>query len=259
MNNKKQVVGNSYYNKTAKNYIKIRKESKEWQSEQKIVEELINQLPDGINVLDIPFGTGRFVDFYLNKKMNIYGLEISEAMIGAAKEALEDSFNKCEIRIGDATEKLPYDDNFFDLVVCLRFLKFFPYNTAKEIITEIYRVTKSRVIILINVYKEKNPEETHSEEYLQSLENIGGNVFEKDLIKMFNEVGFHIEKNIKVEFDAQFKGRSNIIKKTLSNFKKIKKHIRNRTFFSTLIRKLNKSKENKSIKVLETKILLLKV
>ena len=67
MQYKPQIVGNSYNKRTAKSYLKIRTNTKEWRSEQQIVERLLKDLPDGIKVLDIPFGTGRFVNMYLEK------------------------------------------------------------------------------------------------------------------------------------------------------------------------------------------------
>ncbi len=43
-------------------------------------------MPEGIKVLDVPFGTGRFVQMFLEKKMEIHGIDISEDMYVAAKE-----------------------------------------------------------------------------------------------------------------------------------------------------------------------------
>ena len=80
-NKKRAVKGDTYYGKVAANYQKRREKQPWWQVEQDEMERLLDKLPREVSVLDVPFGTGRFVPFYLDRNYSISGLEISEAMI----------------------------------------------------------------------------------------------------------------------------------------------------------------------------------
>jgi len=199
MKSQLQKTGNSYYGKAADNYKKNREFDKTFATEQLLMKGLLRNIANNSKVLDVPFGTGRFVDFYLDKKFDIYGLEISRDMISAAKCALGESFAKCTVVEADATQKFPFDDDFFDLVVSFRFLKFFSYNTAKEILQEIHRVTKSDVLLRMVIRTDNEPDDYLSQEYLETLDNIKGNLYEKDLRKLLRETGFVVENAIRVE------------------------------------------------------------
>src|SRR5690606_34648470 len=73
-----------YHGDVARDYLKKRLQQKSWHIEQDIVRELLAPFPDGCAVLDVPFGTGRFVDMYLAKGMAVYGVDISEDMLATA-------------------------------------------------------------------------------------------------------------------------------------------------------------------------------
>lgn len=253
---KSQLVGNSYYKKTAENYLEIRSNSKEWKSEQEIFKNLINEFPDKISVLDIPFGTGRFVNQYLEKDIDIFGLEISTAMLEAAKKSLGTQFSRCNITIGDATNTLPFKDNSIDLVVCFRFIKFLSYTGARDLLCEFNRVSRSSVIILTNVLEPTKNENSSSKEYLNNLNHIGGKLYENDLTQMFNEVGFVVEKIFNVDLDTSFKKQTTISEDLTTFFLKLIKHIKNGSLISALEKRSKKIKEEK--KNLKTQILLLK-
>lgn len=187
-NKKSKKMGDLYYGKVAQGYSAKRSGSKKWQIEQTTVEEYLKEISDGSKVLDIPFGTGRFVEMYLKKGMTVYGLDISADMLNAAREELGDSFERCITTAGDATSTLPYDDNYFDVIVCWRFLKFFSYETAKNILQEFHRVSKSKVILRVAVRKEGALPVSHP----KRLKKIGGNIFEKDLFELFHECNLKV-------------------------------------------------------------------
>lgn len=92
----------SYYGNKAQNYNAVRHKQFRWQLEQQIVEEIVKKQNDGITVLDVPFGTGRFVDFYISKNIKIHGLDISKDMIQQAEKNLGDKFEWCVVKTGNA-------------------------------------------------------------------------------------------------------------------------------------------------------------
>ena len=96
------------------------------------------KLRKGIKVLDAGCGRGFFlqklVKFY-NKKMELYGLDISNVVIRNAK------LNLPTVRfIVSSIEKTPFNNEFFDCVVCSEVLEHV-YNPC-DAIREIARITK---------------------------------------------------------------------------------------------------------------------
>ncbi|MBS4033661.1 MAG: class I SAM-dependent methyltransferase [Ignavibacterium sp.] len=193
---KPKQTGNTYYKETAKKYLQRRQGSAKWEKEQGVVKEFLKYFADGSRVLDIPFGTGRFVDLYLDKKMSIYGLDISKDMVDVAREVLGEKFSHCSVIIADATKPLPYEDDYFDAVVSWKFIKFFRYDIAKKILIEIRRVLKDKLIINVAI---RNPDAEIVDDP-DNLKAIGGNIYEDDLMRLFNESGFNLlEKRLIVD------------------------------------------------------------
>jgi ubiquinone/menaquinone biosynthesis C-methylase UbiE len=115
--------------------------------------ELLANIPSRLSVLDVPFGTGRFVPFYLEKEMKVHGVDISQDMICAAEKALGEQFGDCTVQVADATN-LPYADRSFDLVTSFRFLDvILPYGAARRALSEFSRVARNYVILELSERK----------------------------------------------------------------------------------------------------------
>ena len=80
--------GDTYYKEIASKYEDKRKKQAWGHVEQDQMAQLLDQLPDGMSVVDIPFGTGRFVPMYRKKGFEIAGLDASEDMISTAQKIL---------------------------------------------------------------------------------------------------------------------------------------------------------------------------
>lgn len=146
-----------YKGAVADNYVKERKNRRTWIVEDKIVEEYINKLPDIKSVLDVPFGTGRFVPLYLKKELNITGVEISSSMIEEAKKNLQDDFPKCNVIKGNSI-KMPFEDKSFDILICARFLvAIIPFDDVLRSLQEFGRVTRKYFLLEIGVRNMNNP------------------------------------------------------------------------------------------------------
>ncbi len=230
----KQKKGNYYYSDTATRYLH-RKRQPGWIAEQKIVEELIAALPAGAKVLDVPFGTGRFVDLYLRKGLQVFGLEISHEMIELARRELGRSFLLCDVRESDATERLPFPDNCFETIICFRFLKFFPYQVATEILKEFHRVTKSSLVVWMKPRRDSEP----SAGPLEELEAIEENLYDRDNVAMFSKAGFTVEKKLMLDSYIPLPDKKQKVTRLLG-------HIRRGTIFSSLRKKAAGTKEKDS-------------
>lgn len=95
-------------------------------------------------VLDIGCGDGEAYGWYVTQKTkNYYGIDISENVINKTKE------KGIKTVISDVTNKLPFEDNFFDFVICNGILEhlFLPEN----LIIDIKRVLKSNCYLFLYV------------------------------------------------------------------------------------------------------------
>ncbi|MFN4172962.1 MAG: class I SAM-dependent methyltransferase [Pseudorhodobacter sp.] len=139
--------GDTYYKGRAQNYEKRRLKQEWWHVEQREMKSLLEGLPRNLKVVDIPFGTGRFVPFYAELGHEIHGLDASGDMIEAARATLGKLYDKCSCTVGDAAA-LPYENGAFDLVVSTRFLRdIVTFGMAKQMLAEMARVTSKYAIL----------------------------------------------------------------------------------------------------------------
>lgn len=141
------VHGFSYTGSYAPNYISGRERTESWARESRAITSLLNELPKGISVLDVPFGTGRFVEQYVSRNMTVFGLDKSPEMIDVARRELESRFNTISIALGDATT-MPFSDQSLDLIVCMRFLPhLISYGDVKRVMAKFQRVARRYLIV----------------------------------------------------------------------------------------------------------------
>ena len=108
--------------------------------ERKLLLELALPIP-GKKILDVGIGTGYFAAYFLQFKMDITGVDISERMLNVAK-----SRGLTNVFIGDASA-LDFPDETFDLVMSVTALEFL--KEPEKAISEMVRVcrTGGRVVI----------------------------------------------------------------------------------------------------------------
>ena len=117
------------------------------------VETLINETADAQSVLDLGSGCGQnsAVLALKNKKTTLF--DWSQENIDFSKQLYSELKVQGTFLRGDITQKLPFDDNSVDAVVSCGVLEYFTDEQIKEILKEIFRVARKRVIILVpNAY-----------------------------------------------------------------------------------------------------------
>lgn len=145
-----------YFGNVAENYDSERRKQNKWQIEQSMVRDFVADAKPGETVLDVPFGTGRFAEFYLDRQLQIHGVDISDDMLSQAKAALGEDAAKCQLQAADALN-LPFDDNSFDFLVCNRFIKWLPEaELVDRALSEFARVSRGQILLQWNVKREKN-------------------------------------------------------------------------------------------------------
>ncbi len=187
--------GDSYYEKVAANYEVRRAKQDWWQVEQDEMKALLDTLPKGLTVVDIPFGTGRFVPFYLERGYTVYGLDASVEMLNTAKSILGDSFGKCRVTTGSAMA-LDFADGQFDLLVSTRFIRdIIVARDAKSALAEFARVTKRYAIIQLGENTQTRSSTVDGDYILGSRLSSAGNV------KMLKSFGFNVVEKRLVKSD----------------------------------------------------------
>lgn len=106
---------------------------------QAIIREPANQL------LDLGCGTGELMKQVLleDRNKHITGIDLSQNMLDMAKHKVK---QKADFVLGDA-EKLPFEDESFDLVYCNDSFHHYPHPL--KVVDEINRVLKKDGIIII--------------------------------------------------------------------------------------------------------------
>jgi SAM-dependent methyltransferase len=147
-------------------------------------EILSQELKDvhGKRVLELATGSGSAVNF-LGNDNQYTGTDISPGLLRKAVKSFKNAgFEEAEFYVTNADD-LPFDDNFFDICLCILSLNFF--SDVKEVLQEIKRVLVPGAIFLCSV---PVPERNR----LQST--IRGTLYsEEELERMCQKHGFKFE------------------------------------------------------------------
>ncbi len=104
-------------------------------------------------ILDLGCGTGRHVFYLLEQGFKVYGCDASESALKIIREILPNvEFKKCDMT------SLPYENNFFDGVLCHFVVQHGRRDEIKKAVSEIYRVLRKIGIIYLSVPSTKHPE-----------------------------------------------------------------------------------------------------
>jgi len=143
MNLKKQIK--EIYEDEAKTYDKTREifeKGRFANRERKLLSEFLKRKS---LVLNLACGTGRHLEFFVNRLENeVVGIDISVNMLKIGKTKLLNTVKKnknVHLIVADA-ENLPFRENIFDAVVCSR--AFYLFDNKFRILQEAHRVLKKR-------------------------------------------------------------------------------------------------------------------
>ena len=113
-------------------------------------EVIYGLLPGGDKLLDVGCGTGNFALAARGKYEQVYGVDITDSMVGrAVKNADENVIDGVHFSRADADVALPFEDSFFDTVTCIATLQFMfnPYH----VLGEFNRVLKRNGALVLQV------------------------------------------------------------------------------------------------------------
>lgn len=138
-----------HYNKTAASY----DESSDGKFVKPMYESLVEKIKtvSAENLLDVGCGNGNVLSALAGTDLKLYGADLSEEMIKEAGRRLGERVN---LEVADA-EKLPFDDNFFDLLICNASFHHYPHPDA--VLSEMHRVLRKGAVLLIGEGLFKQP------------------------------------------------------------------------------------------------------
>jgi len=141
-------LAQKYTGSRAREYNEKRTSAARWATEQTAISELLQCVPRGIRVLDLPVGTGRVFPFYKQLGARVTGVDISPDMLATAEEYAAELQFDVDLRDGDI-RAIPFGDGTFDLVTCIRFLNWIDLEGVKQSLSELTRVCRDKLLIAI--------------------------------------------------------------------------------------------------------------
>ncbi|MBU1008110.1 class I SAM-dependent methyltransferase [Candidatus Dependentiae bacterium] len=103
-------------------------------------------------ILDIACGYGRLSIPLKQAGYSVYGIDLSPNLVDAAKENALNSCVDIGFRLGDMRD-LPYEDNFFDTVICMwtSFCHMLNKKDQVKAIREMVRVVRKGGIVIVDM------------------------------------------------------------------------------------------------------------
>lgn len=107
-------------------------------------------------VLDLGSGSGRHLVFFARRGFAVYGLDNSPAGTTIARKWLKKERLSAFLCTQEMTEKLPYEDSFFDAVISVQVIHHACIAMIRKIVSEIGRITKKDGCIFLTVPSLRN-------------------------------------------------------------------------------------------------------
>lgn len=130
-----------YYGPIAEGYEAAREVKAKWKAEQAAMERFLTEGP----VLDVPFGTGRFVPIYRAKGIEYTGIDISGDMLAQARAR----HGEVNASIGSAFD-LRFGGSEFKTAVCVRFLEWIPLDRAKVVLDRLRGIAETLIVTIVH-------------------------------------------------------------------------------------------------------------
>jgi ubiquinone/menaquinone biosynthesis C-methylase UbiE len=164
--------------------------SSNWVSDQELINKIfaLSGADSNSIVLDLATGTGLIASRFRGNVKKVIGLDINHEMVKHAKDHVDEF-------VFAPMEKIPFNDNTFDLCVCRQGLQFAELD---KVIPEIHRVLKpSGITVLchLTAYNETDKELTFE---IQRLRNPARKNFlmPDDILNLLKKQGFQEAENI---------------------------------------------------------------
>lgn len=142
-------LASRYAGKRANGYDDRRQGTRKWKREQDAISAFLAHAvelnPDPV-VLDVPVGTGRFLDLYNRLGVSAVGVDASPDMLDQAREKHPSRGQGISLRQGDIMDLAALDVRP-DIVVCVRFLNWLEPDSFEQAIRSIAELEPRHVLL----------------------------------------------------------------------------------------------------------------
>lgn len=114
--------------------------------EKRLVAKCFSQLPTGGTIADAPCGTGRLAEALLDAGYRVHGFDISQAMLGIARQRLASHGENFTCEVANLKEHPP-SGPICDGALCARVLMHFPLEQQVQFLTGVAGLSRSVVVI----------------------------------------------------------------------------------------------------------------
>lgn len=141
-----QTLSKQYRGAVARHYNAQRETGSKWLAEQRVLQNLLEDFPTQLRVLDVPVGTGRLFPFYERLGFAVTGMDVSPDMLQEARDRADRLGLDVELRQGDI-RAIPAKSSSFELVVCIRFLNWVDLEGLRASLQELSRVSSDKLLV----------------------------------------------------------------------------------------------------------------
>ena len=197
-------------NKNQEQWINLHKEKRHQPRypHQLAVSFALRTFQKGGKILDLGCGAGRHTKFLAENGFMAYGCDYSPNGIKASQELLASKNLKANFEIA-SVDALPYENDFFDGLICFGVLYYNDKESIQKAANEIFRVLKKGAKALIIVrsledYRYENAKKLSKYEVIIQENNQNRSAFKENDMPMYffdkDEVKrvFHCFKNIQI-------------------------------------------------------------
>lgn len=103
-------------------------------------------LEAGATVVDVPCGTGRLAEVLLEGGFRVVGMDISDAMLGVARQRLAPFGDRFESRVSDLLDSGFTPTEQYDAALCARVLMHFALPTQIAFLRNVARLSRGRIV-----------------------------------------------------------------------------------------------------------------
>lgn len=107
-----------------------------------------------VNVLEVGFGAGNNLWMCAREGAQVFGIDAAPSGVAFANERFSSEGLPGDLRVGDFTE-LPFDDDFFDIVLNRQALTQVSHTNSKKAVSEIFRCMKKQGVFWSNMFSDK--------------------------------------------------------------------------------------------------------
>jgi ubiquinone/menaquinone biosynthesis C-methylase UbiE len=135
-----------YRGSRARDYNRRRERTALYQREQDTIDAFLAQLPEGSSIVDVPVGTGRYLELYKKHNLAVTGLDVSDDMLAEARTQAATLDLGATLRREDIRH-IAAPDGGFDTVLCMRFLNWLDTAGLEIVLAELTRVARTHLIL----------------------------------------------------------------------------------------------------------------